>query len=434
MLYYSTQRQSEPVDLQHAVLKGLADDGGLYMPQAIPQLPQEFWNELPEMSLGETGYRVARSFLGNAVPDQELKKICHDTLSFDIPLVKIGENIYTLELFHGPTMAFKDVGARFMSRLMGYFLQRKQQNLKVIVATSGDTGSAVAAGFFDVPGIEVYVLFPKNKVSPLQQKQITTWGGNIKALEVEGTFDDCQALAKKALGDKDLNRKHLLTSANSINIARLLPQSFYYFHAAAQLRDSSRPLVFSVPSGNFGNLSAGLLAVKMGLNVHRFVAATNSNEVVPVYFRTAEYTPLPSQQTISNAMDVGNPSNYARMMELFEHSHPKFREMIYACSFSDEQTRQAIKSLVEEKQYLPDPHGAVAWLGAREYLERGCADANVIFLETAHPAKFPETLPLYLKMKGSLPNQLKAIEHKQEHFVSLHNDYSQLKQLLMDGE
>ncbi len=434
MLYYSTQKQSEPVELRYAVLKGLADDGGLYMPQNIPLLPQEFWDNLPHMSLGEIGYRVAKSFLGNAIPDEELKKICYDTLSFEIPLVKIDENMRTLELFHGPTMAFKDVGARFMSRLMGFFLSEKQQNLKVIVATSGDTGSAVAAGFFNVPGIEVYVLFPRNKVSPLQQKQITTWGGNIHALEIEGTFDDCQALAKKALGDKELNTKYLLTSANSINIARLLPQSFYYFHAAAQLNNTSRPLVFSVPSGNFGNLSAGLLAKKMGLNVHRFVAATNSNDVVPVYFHTARYHPVPSQQTISNAMDVGNPSNYARMMELFGNDHQQFRKKIYACSFSDEQTRQAIHHLLNNHQYLPDPHGAVAWLGTREYLEKENNDANVIFLETAHPAKFPETLPLYMKMKGSLPDQLKAIENKQEQFVSLPNDYSQLKQLLMEGD
>jgi len=434
MLYYSTSKQSKPVDLQYAVLKGLADDGGLYMPQNIPLLPQEFWDDLPHMSLGETGYRVAGSFLGNAIPDDELKKICYDTLSFDIPLVRIDENIYTLELFHGPTMAFKDVGARFMSRLMGFFLKKKQQSLKVIVATSGDTGSAVAAGFYDVPGIDVYVLFPKNKVSPLQQKQITTWGGNIKALEIEGTFDDCQALAKKVLGDKELNKRYLLTSANSINIARLLPQSFYYFHAAAQLNDLSRPLVFSIPSGNFGNLSAGLLAQKMGLKVNRFVAATNVNDVVPVYYRTSEYNPMPSRQTISNAMDVGNPSNYTRMMELFEHSHKKFKKSIFACSFSDEQTRQAISKLSNKHSYLPDPHGAVAWLGATEYLEKENSDAHVIFLETAHPAKFPETLPLYLKMEGSLPEQLKTIEHKKEIFTSLPNDYSQLKQLLMDGE
>lgn len=431
MLYYSTHKQSEPVDFQYALLKGLANDGGLYMPQSIPKLPGDFWHELPSMSLEETGYRVAKSFLGSEIPDQELKRICYDTLSFDMPLVSIDENIRTLELFHGPTMAFKDVGARFMSRLMGFFLSKKQQNLKVIVATSGDTGSAVAAGFFNVPGIEVYVLFPRNKVSPLQQKQITTWGGNIKALEIEGTFDDCQALAKKTLADKELNTKHLITSANSINIARLLPQSFYYFHAAAQLNNTYRPLVFSVPSGNFGNLSAGLLAQKMGLNIHRFVAATNSNDVVPVYFQTARYNPVPSHQTISNAMDVGNPSNYARMMELFGNNHQQFRENIYACSFSDEQTRQAIHHLLNNHQYLPDPHGAVAWLGAREYLEKENNDANIIFLETAHPAKFPETLPLYMKMKGSLPDQLKAIEHKQESFVSLPNDYPELKQLLM---
>ncbi len=426
MHYYSTNKKSQPVSLQYAVLKGLADDGGLYMPERIPSLSQEFFDSMNKKSLPEIAFEVANAFMGNEIPGSDLKELVNETMNFEIPLVQLENNIYTLELFHGPTMAFKDVGARFMSRLMSYLLRGEKRPLKVIVATSGDTGSAVAAGFYDVQGIEVYVLFPKGKVSPLQQKQITTWGSNIHAIEVEGTFDDCQALAKRVLASKELNEAFLITSANSINIARLIPQSFYYFWAATQLNQSGKPLVFCVPSGNFGNLTAGLLASAMGLKVSRFVAATNINDVVPQYFSTGSYIPRPSVQTISNAMDVGNPSNYARMLDIFGNSHPEFCKNIYACSFNDEQTHNAIQDVLKKTSYLMDPHGAVAWLGSKMYLEKIDAKANVVFLETAHPAKFPDTLQTFMEINGKLPTQLQLVSDKEETFASLRNDFGQL--------
>jgi threonine synthase len=427
MYYHSTNKNSPPVTLPFAVLKGLADDGGLYMPEQIPQLGKDFLGRLHNKSLQEIAHHVASAFTEDDVPGDILKELVDETLNFEIPLVKVDKNIYSLELFHGPTMAFKDVGARFMSRLMSWLQRDDKRKLKVVVATSGDTGSAVAAGFYDVPGIDVYVLFPKGKVSPLQQKQITTWGKNICAIEIDGTFDDCQKLAKQVLADKALNNSFLITSANSINIARLIPQSFYYFWAMAQLADPDRPVVFSVPSGNFGNLTAGLLASSMGLEVKRFVAATNINDVVPQYYQTSVYTPRPSIQTISNAMDVGDPSNYARMQEIFGNSHPEFCKSIYACAFSDDQTRETIKSVLAEFNYLPDPHGAVAWMGAQEYLQKVNPNSNVIFLETAHPAKFPETLKIYQQKFNMLPDQLQMVAEKDEKYTSLENNYDELK-------
>jgi len=430
MLFYSTNKKSNPIALPYAVIKGLADDGGLYMPQRIPALGNTFFERLQSKSLQEISFEVAHSFLGDDIAPDVLKNLIDETLNFDIPLVRIDENVYVLELFHGPTMAFKDVGARFMSRLMAWLQRNDNRKLKVVVATSGDTGSAVASGFYDVPGIEVYVLFPKGKVSPLQQKQITTWGKNICAIEIDGTFDDCQKLAKEILVDKQLNESFLITSANSINIARLIPQSFYYFWAAAQLGKNNDPLVFSVPSGNFGNLTAGLLASAMGLKVDRFVAATNSNDVVPGYYQTGLYQARPSVQTISNAMDVGNPSNFVRMLDLFKESHPEFCKNIYACSFTDDQTRLAIEQVLEKYDYLTDPHGAVAWLGAQDYLKKVNPKANLVFLETAHPAKFPETLDIFMKKYGTLPEQLLKISEKDEKFVSLPNNYSKVKEIL----
>jgi threonine synthase len=368
MKYYSTNKKSDPVSLERAVLKGLAADGGLYMPERIPVLDQSFFQALHGMPLHEIAKKVVSAFLLEDVPAAVLDEMVVETLNFDIPLVEVAPGMYSLELFHGPTMAFKDVGARFMSRLMGYLHtagknsgtrhddamasgmsdQEDNRPLKVVVATSGDTGSAVAAGFFDVAGIEVYVLFPKGMVSPLQQKQITSWGKNIHAIEVEATFDDCQRLAKQVLGDKELNERYLLTSANSINIARLIPQSIYYFYAAAQVPDPSLPLVFSVPSGNFGNLTAGLLAAAMGLPVARFVAATNVNDVVPEYCESGAFNARKSVQTISNAMDVGDPSNFARMMELFSGNHAQFCKSIYACAFTDQQTLAVIDQVLRK--------------------------------------------------------------------------------------
>jgi len=433
MLFYSTSKNSSPVGLPYAVLKGLADDGGLYMPERVPVLEKTFFDHLHLKSLQEIGIEVASAFLEDDVPRDVIESLVTETLNFDIPLVQVDKNISSLELFHGPTMAFKDVGARFMSRLMAYLLRDEKRKLKVVVATSGDTGSAVAAGFYNVPGIDVYVLFPRGKVSPLQQKQITTWGSNICALEVEGTFDDCQKLAKQVLADQQLNDKFLITSANSINIARLIPQSFYYFYAAAQLNDRDKPLVFSVPSGNFGNLTAGLLASAMGLSISRFVAATNINDVVPQYCKTGQYNPRPSVQTISNAMDVGDPSNYARMAELFNNDHQEFCRNIYPCTFTDAQTKEAIQTVLAKFGYLMDPHGAVAWLGAKEYLSQADKNANLVFLETAHPAKFPETLKIVMERYNELPPQLKMVSEKQEKYHSLHNNFGELKDFLMEG-
>lgn len=431
MQYYSTNKQEKKVNLRDAVLRGLAEDGGLYMPETIPQLPPSFFDHLAESTLQETAEKVASVFFADDLPASDLKAIVHETLAFPIPLKKITGGIYSLELFHGPTMAFKDVGARFMSRLMSYFMQHDQRKLKVVVATSGDTGSAVAAGFYDVEGIDVYVLFPKGKVSPLQQKQITTWGKNIHALEINGTFDDCQALSKKALNDPALKGEFLLTSANSINIARLIPQSFYYFWGAAQLPGVSDP-VFCVPSGNFGNLSAGIIAAQMGLKTERFIAATNINDVVPEYFRTQKYAPRPSVQTISNAMDVGDPSNYVRMMEIFNHDHSTFTDALYACAFTDEDTRQIIKKVLKDHDYLLDPHGAIAYSGALEYREKINKDAQIVILETAHPAKFPETLKIHLEISGKLPPQLESVSNKKEKFISLENNYKGLFDVIAD--
>ena len=430
MLYSSTSRKTTPVPLEQAVIKGLAEDGGLYMPASIPVLSPAFLERLHQLSLQEIAYTVASAFLKEDVPAHVLKPMVEETLNFDIPLVKVDEDIYSLELFHGPTMAFKDVGARFMSRLMAYFTREMGNELKVIVATSGDTGSAVAAGFHQVPGIQVYILYPKGKVSPLQQKQLTTWGGNITAIEVEGTFDDCQRLAKEALADQELKRRHVLTSANSINIARLIPQSFYYFYAYGQLQQQGKPVVFSVPSGNFGNLTGGLLAAAMGLPVHRFVAATNANDVVPQYLATGIYAPRPSVQTISNAMDVGSPSNYARMEALFGGEFEQFRRRIAGYTFTDEETRETIREAYQRHSYLLDPHGAVAFSGARKLLNEIPKPAIAVFLETAHPAKFREVMEATLGEAIAIPDKLQRFADKQEHIVPMQNSFKELKGIL----
>ncbi|AIL46034.1 TPA: threonine synthase [Elizabethkingia anophelis] len=410
MKYYST-RGKHSVNIQQAVLNGLADDGGLYMPAYIPQLPASFFENIENKSLPEIGFEVAKLFLEDSVPDAVLKQMIDEVLNFDIPVVPIHNNIYSLELFHGPTLAFKDVGARFMARLMSYFAEGKP--MKVIAATSGDTGSAVAAGFYNVPGINVYILYPKGKVSPLQEKQLTTWGGNIKALEIEGTFDDCQALAKELLADEEL-QQHQVTSANSINIARLIPQSFYYFWAYAQLKKENKKIVFSVPSGNFGNLTAGLLAYKMGLPVNRFIASTNINNVVPQYLKTGTYEAKASLSTVSNAMDVGNPSNFERMKDLFQEDVTKFREIISGYYFIDEETKATVQEVYKESGYLLDPHGAVAYLGLVQYQKEQQQDFNGVLLETAHPAKFIETVEESISEKIEIPEKLSAFGKKEK--------------------
>jgi len=429
MKYISTRKQEE-TNIKTAILKGLADDGGLFMPEYIPQLDAGFFENLSNLSLQEIGFRVAKEFLGESISDDNLKEIIGEVLNFEIPAVKISDNIYSLELFHGPTMAFKDVGARFMARMMAYFSEGKP--MKVIAATSGDTGSAVASGFFNVPGIEVYILYPKGKVSPLQEKQLTTWGGNIKALEIDGTFDDCQALAKQILSDEELNQKFTLTSANSINIARLIPQSFYYFWAFAQLKKLEKPIVFSVPSGNFGNLTAGLFAKKMGLPIHQFIASTNANDVVPNYIETGNYEAKPSKQTISNAMDVGNPSNFERMKSFFNNDVLEFKKEIESYSFSDEETKNVMTKVKNNFAYTLDPHGAVAYLGLEKYSEKANGNFIGILLETAHPAKFVEVVEEVLKEKIEIPEKLEAFNKKEKQAIGFSADFELVKSYLME--
>ncbi|PUB34827.1 L-threonine synthase [Elizabethkingia sp. YR214] len=426
MKYYST-RGKHSVNIQQAVLNGLADDGGLYMPAYIPQLPASFFENIENKSLPEIGFEVAKLFLEDSVPNGILKEMIDEVLNFEIPVVPIHNNIYSLELFHGPTLAFKDVGARFMARLMSYYADGN--SMKVVAATSGDTGSAVAAGFYNVPGINVYILYPKGKVSPLQEKQLTTWGGNIKALEIEGTFDDCQALAKQLLADEEL-QQHQVTSANSINIARLIPQSFYYFWAYAQLKKENKNIVFSVPSGNFGNLTAGLLAYKMGLPVDRFIASTNINNVVPQYLETGIYETRPSLSTVSNAMDVGNPSNFERMKDLFQEDVSKFREIISGYYFTDEETKATVQKVYKESGYLLDPHGAVAYLGLLQYQKEQQEDFNGILLETAHPAKFIETVEESILERIEIPEKLSTFGKKEKVATLFPVDFQQVKEFI----
>ncbi len=384
MKYYSTNKQAAMASLQEAVVKGLASDKGLFMPETIKPLPSEFFETIETLSFREIAYRVADAFFGEDVPADTLKEIVYDTLSFDVPLVPVNENIYSLELFHGPTLAFKDVGGRFMARLLGYFIRKEGlKNVNVLVATSGDTGSAVANGFLGVEGIHVYVLYPKGKVSEIQEKQFTTLGQNITSLEIDGTFDDCQALVKLAFMDEELNKHLLLTSANSINVARFLPQAFYYFYAYAQLKKLGKAdkMVVSVPSGNFGNITAGLFGKQMGLPVTRFIAANNKNDIFYQYLQTGQYNPRPSIATIANAMDVGDPSNFARVLDLYAHSHAAISAEITGTTYTDEQISETLQNVYQETHYLLDPHGACGYRALKE----GLKDGEVgVFLETAH--------------------------------------------------
>jgi len=407
MNFYSTNNKSLRVNLQQAVTQGLAPDNGLYMPERIPALPGDFFKAIGSMSFQEISLQVAKNILGDDIPATELKRIVEHTIQFDAPLVKVEKDIFALELFHGPTMAFKDFGARFMSQLLGYFAKQQDREIVILVATSGDTGSAVANGFLEVPGTRVIVLYPSGKVSDVQEKQFTTLGKNITALEVDGTFDDCQRLVKTAFLDDDLKNSYFLTSANSINIARLIPQSFYYFYAYAQVKDKSRPVVFSVPSGNFGNLTGGLFAKRMGLPIRKFVATTNINDVVPKYLSTKLFEPRASEQTISNAMDVGNPSNFARMLDLYDNDFQSLTKDVTGYSFSDAETRDAMKAVTRIGNYVMDPHGAVGYLGLKKYLAETQEQATGIFLETAHPGKFIDVVEETLNQKIQLPNTLK---------------------------
>jgi len=407
MKFYSTNNKSTRVTLEEAVTRGLAPDNGLYMPERITPLPSSFLAGIRDRSFADNAFGIASHLLGGSIPEDELRAIVEHTTGFDAPLHEVEPGIYALELFHGPTMAFKDYGARFMSRVLGYFAKRQEREIIILAATSGDTGSAVANGFLGVAGTKVIVLYPKGKVSEIQEKQFTTLGKNITALEVEGTFDDCQRLVKQAFLDEELRRKYFLTSANSINIARLIPQSFYYFHALAQLPASDSPVVFSVPSGNFGNLTAGLLAQRIGLPINHFVAATNINDIVPKYLRTSVFAPRTSTPTISNAMDVGNPSNFARMLELFDHDYDALRATITGYAFSDDETRNAMRQVHQSTGYVLDPHGAVGYLGLKQYV-KDVGPATGVFLETAHPAKFKETVDATLEADIQIPDKLVA--------------------------
>lgn len=453
MKYYSTNKQAPEATLEEAVVKGLAADKGLFMPFAIKPLPQEFYDSIDTLGFQEIAYRVADAFFGEDVPADTLKQIVYDTLSFDVPLVRVTENIYSLELFHGPTLAFKDVGARFMARLLGYFIKKEgKKQVNVLVATSGDTGSAVANGFLGVEGIHVYVLYPKGKVSEIQEKQFTTLGQNITAIEVDGTFDDCQALVKSAFMDRELNGHLQLTSANSINVARFLPQAFYYFYAYAQLKkaasdklraasavqhdsaahsspaaDSLSPVI-CVPSGNFGNITAGLFGKRMGLPVERFIAANNRNDIFFQYLQTGVYTPRPSIATIANAMDVGDPSNFARVLDLYGGSHSAISAEISGATYTDEQIAETMREVWKKDHYLLDPHGACGFRALAEGLKPG---ETGVFLETAHPAKFKDTVEKIIGEAVEIPAKLQAFMRGEKKSLPMSKDFADFKQYLM---
>ena len=432
MNYYSTNGKAPMASLQKAVVQGLAEDRGLYMPERIVPLSSDFLAHLSDYSFQEIACQVADCFFGEDVPQEELHALVCDTLSFDVPLVEVAPRIYSLELFHGPTLAFKDVGARFMARLLGHFIRRSGSDelVNVLVATSGDTGSAVANGFLGVPGIHVYVLYPKGKVSPIQECQFTTLGQNITALEVDGVFDDCQALVKSAFMDAELSAHMRLTSANSINVARFLPQSFYYFYACAQLqrRGWQGKTVASVPSGNFGNICSALIGKRMGLPVHRFIAANNANDVFYKYLQTGEYAPMASLQTIANAMDVGDPSNFARILDLYGHSVEAIRKDISGATYSDAQIASTLRSCLHETGYQLDPHGACGYRA----LQEGFGEDEVgFFLETAHPAKFKSVVEDITGQSVAIPPRLVAFMKGEKQSVPMSRDFQDFKAFLM---
>ena len=434
MNYYSTNGNAPLASLEKAVVKGLAEDRGLYMPERIEKLPKAFFEDISSMSFQDIAYNVASNFFGEDVDEDALQDIVYDTLSFDCPVVKVTDNIYSLELFHGPTLAFKDVGARFMARLLGYFLRQKSsgKTVNVLVATSGDTGSAVANGFLGVEGIHVYVLYPKGKVSPIQECQFTTLGQNITAIEVDGVFDDCQALVKSAFMDKELNDHMMLTSANSINVARFLPQAFYYFNAyarmSAQLSTSNSDLVMCVPSGNFGNICAALFGHEMGLPIKRFIAANNANDVFFNYLQTGKYEPKASIQTLANAMDVGDPSNFARIYDLYGKSHERISTLISGATYKDEQIIETMRQCYSETGYILDPHGACGYRALQEGLKKNEVG---VFCETAHPAKFKEKVDDILGIDIEIPARLKAFMEGEKQSVEMTKDFIDFKRFLM---
>ena len=439
MKYYSTNGKAPIADLHKAVVKGLAEDRGLYMPEEIKKLPKVFFEDIQSMNFQQIAYNVASAFFGEDVDLDALQDIVYDTLSFDCPVKKVKDNIYSLELFHGPTLAFKDVGARFMARLLRYFIRMEgKEQVNVLVATSGDTGSAVANGFLGVEGIHVYVLYPKGKVSPIQECQFTTLGKNITAIEVDGVFDDCQALVKNAFMDEELNKHMKLTSANSINVARFLPQAFYYFNAYARMKQLSKSsnLVMCVPSGNFGNICAALFGHQMGLPVKRFIAANNANDIFYKYLQTGKYDPKPSIQTLANAMDVGDPSNFARIINLYsqnnrltsEATHHRITNLISGATYSDDQIRETMRKCYEETGYILDPHGACGYQALTEGLQE---NEIGVFCETAHPAKFKEKVDEILGIDVDIPERLAAFMKGEKQSVAMSKDFDDFKKYLL---
>lgn len=433
MKLYSTNNKDLRVSFKEAVFNSLPADKGLYMPFDIPTLDPYFITNLQNYSLQDIAFEVAHRLIGEDIPADDLKKLVKEAINFEAPVVPIDAGTAVLELFHGPSLAFKDFGARFMSRVMAYFSSDEDQLLDVLVATSGDTGGAVALGFLGVPGTRVTILYPKGKVSPIQELQLTTHGQNIRAVEIDGTFDDCQALVKEAFNDAELNQRFRLTSANSINIARLIPQTFYYFNAYAQLLSQGiKEVVFSVPSGNFGNIGAGLLAFKMGLPVRQFLAATNINDTVPRFLKDGHYDPHPSIQTLANAMDVGNPSNWVRIMDLFNGDIDQVKEKVTAYRFTDDDTRQAIQTLVDQSNYIACPHTAIAFLAAKEYQKDHPGEYATVFLSTAHPCKFPEVFSSEISAKIRIPTQVTALNSREQQVDHLDKSFETFKRYLLE--
>ena len=432
MKYYSLNNQTPKVNFQKAVIQGLAPDRGLYFPESLTPISKDFFDKIENFSNEEIGFTVMKQFVGDEIPEQNLREIIAETLCFDFPTVNVEEHIYSLELYHGPTMAFKDVGARFMSRCLAYF-NRENADAKntVLVATSGDTGGAVASGFLAVNGVDVIILYPSGKVSDIQERQLTTLGQNIVALEVDGFFDDCQDMVKKAFLDSELKNNNL-TSANSINIARWLPQMIYFFIAYKQLKHLNKPMIFSCPSGNFGNICAGIIAKKLGLPIQHFVASTNVNDTVPEFLKSGKYNPKPSKATISNAMDVGNPSNFVRIQEMYNNDLVEFKKDFSSYSFSDNETIVAMKFIYENTKYIAEPHGAVGYLGLKKEMVKH-ENCIGIFLETAHPIKFLNTVEPTLNIKLEIPKQIETVLNKEKIFIKI-KTYEDLKNYLLKNK
>ncbi|MBZ9778382.1 threonine synthase [Psychroflexus sp. CAK8W] len=429
MNFYSLNKKAPQATFEEAVVKGLAPDKGLYFPISIEPLPSSFFENIKDLSYNDIAFEAICQFVSPEIPDNELKHIISETLNFDFPVVKLDEKLSSLELFHGPTMAFKDVGARFMSRCLRFFNSKEQKDMTVLVATSGDTGGAVANGFLGVKGVKVVILYPKGKVSKVQEKQLTTLGQNITALEVDGVFDDCQDMVKTAFLDQSITDHVQITSANSINVARWLPQMFYFFFAYKQLHQQHKNIVFSVPSGNFGNICAGFMAQQLGLPIYHFIAANNENQVVTEYLKTENYSPKPTVQTISNAMDVGNPSNFIRIQEIFKNEFKDLKSNLSSSSYTDEETRVGLKELYKKYNYIADPHGAIGYLAAKDY-QKTHPDTHCVFLETAHPTKFLDTVEAAIQTKVDLPPQIKAVIDQEKKSIEI-STYEELKSILL---